>query len=127
MSNIYWSINSWGDSLPPINADKIIATANELIDEYAESNPDASEEELHDYANALWDDFCQTDTIAEVAAEYGVLLNGNVVKFDVCAHYMDDEIREELAAEGIENEQEFLDRYVELHAAKYDGEEFELP
>ena len=55
-----------------------------------------------------------------------VMLNGYMVDFDVCANLMDDEIREELAAEGIEDEQEFIDRYVEMHADKYNGEQFEV-
>lgn len=56
-----------------------------------------------------------------------VMLNGYIVDFDFCVNLMDDEIREELHAEGIENEQEFIDRYVAAHAEKYNGEEFELP
>lgn len=48
-----------------------------------------------------------------------VILNGCPVNFDACVALMDDDIREELHAEGLENEQDFLDRYVALHAAKY--------
>lgn len=55
-----------------------------------------------------------------------VMLNGYMVEFDACVNVMDDEIREELAAEGIETEQEFIDRYVEMHANKYDGEQFQI-
>ena len=55
-----------------------------------------------------------------------VMLNGSEVDFEVCVNLMDDEIREELHAEGIDDEQEFLDRYVELHAEKYDGEQFTI-
>lgn len=52
-----------------------------------------------------------------------VMLNGHEVDFDACVNMMDDEIREELHMEGIESEQEFLNRYCEAHAEKY-GEEF---
>lgn len=54
-----------------------------------------------------------------------VVLNGCHVDFDACVALMDDDIREKLHAEGFENEQDFLDRYVELHAAKY-GEKFDI-
>lgn len=55
-----------------------------------------------------------------------VILHGSPVDFDACIVLIDDEIREVLHAEGIDDEQEFLDRYVEAHAAKYDGEEFQI-
>lgn len=55
-----------------------------------------------------------------------VILNGYEVDFDACVNLMDDEIRETLHAEGIETEQEFLDRYIEEHAKKYNGEEFTI-
>ena len=55
-----------------------------------------------------------------------VMLNGYEVDFDACVNLMDDEIREELHADGIDNEQEFLDRYIERHAEKYDGEQFTI-
>lgn len=55
-----------------------------------------------------------------------VILNGCEVYFDVCVNLMDDEIREALHAEGIETEQEFLDRYIEEHAKKYNGEVFTI-
>lgn len=54
-----------------------------------------------------------------------VMLNNNKVEFDVCVNLMDDEIREEIAFEGVETEQEFIDKYVERHAEKY-GEEFTI-
>ena len=53
-----------------------------------------------------------------------VILNGCEVDFAACVNLMDDEIREALHAEGIETEQEFLDRYIVEHAKKYNGEEF---
>lgn len=55
-----------------------------------------------------------------------VMLNGSMVDFGACVNLMDDEIREELHAEGIDNEQEFIDRYVEMHADKFDGEVFAI-
>lgn len=55
-----------------------------------------------------------------------VILNDCEVLFADCVNLMDDEIREALHAEGIESEQEFIDRYVIEHAKKYDGEVFTI-
>lgn len=55
-----------------------------------------------------------------------VMLNGYMVDFDACVNMMDDDIRESLHAEGIEDEQEFVDRYVQAHAEAYDGELFTI-
>lgn len=54
-----------------------------------------------------------------------VILNETEVYFDACVAMMDDDIREELHSKGIEDEQELLDRYAELHEQKY-GETFEI-
>lgn len=54
-----------------------------------------------------------------------VFLNGNEVFFIACVAFMDDDIREEIHADGIEDEQEFLDAYCERHLEKY-GEEFQI-
>ena len=56
-----------------------------------------------------------------------VMLNGCEVEFDACVVLMDDEIREELNFEMAPcTEQEFLDAYVQRHAEKYDGEQFQI-
>ena len=55
-----------------------------------------------------------------------VILNDCEVLFAACVNLMDDEIREALHAEGIESEQEFIDRYVIEHAKKYGGEVFTI-
>lgn len=54
-----------------------------------------------------------------------VLLNNEEVYFDSCVMMMDDEIREEIHAEGIEDDQKFLDTYCDRHLEKY-GEEFQI-
>jgi len=56
-----------------------------------------------------------------------VTLNGKEIDFDAAVNLMDDEIREELngSADWV-SEQQFLDAYVEAHAAKYDGEKFQV-
>ena len=49
-----------------------------------------------------------------------------VEEFDLFKHYMDDDIRERTAWElAPYTEQEFIDRYVELHYETY-AEEFEI-
>lgn len=56
-----------------------------------------------------------------------VMLNGCEVEFDTCVVLMDDEICEELNFEMAPcTEQEFLDAYVQRHAEKYDGEQFQI-
>lgn len=55
-----------------------------------------------------------------------VILNGCEVDFATCVNLMDDAIREALHAEGIDDAQEFLDRYIIAHAEKYGGEQFTI-
>lgn len=55
-------------------------------------------------------------------------INGKETNLDMetIANYMDDEIREQVHNEMAPcGEQEFIDRYCELHAEKY-GENFEI-
>lgn len=60
----------------------------------------------------------QVDEVEET-----VIINGTETTLDIAANLMDDEIREQLHAEGIEDPQEFADRYCELHCEKF-GEDF---
>ena len=50
--------------------------------------------------------------------------DGREIEFEAVVPYMDREIAEGLHAEGVEDEQEFFERYAEAHAAKFDGEEW---
>lgn len=50
-------------------------------------------------------------------------INGKEIDFDAAVMLMDDDLREELHAEGIENEQEFLERYAAAHQKRF-SEEF---
>ena len=55
-----------------------------------------------------------------------VILNGEMVDFDVAVYLMDDEIREAVHADLAPcTDQEFIDEYVKRHEAKY-GETFEI-
>jgi hypothetical protein len=56
-----------------------------------------------------------------------VTLNGKTIDFDAAVNLMDDEIREDLHNKMAPcTDQEFMDAYVEAHAAKYDGEQFQV-
>lgn len=70
MKRVYWTIESWGNGYPPENVFDVIDSANNLIDEYARANPDLTADDLHDYSNALWDDFCNTGRVGDVVAVY---------------------------------------------------------
>lgn len=52
-----------------------------------------------------------------------VTVAGRQVDFDAAVNLMDDELREQLHAQGIESEQAFADAYAEAHAEKF-GETF---
>lgn len=54
----YWNRESWGAETLPDDADEIIETANALIDEFIEGNPDADEREIEWFSEKLWDDYC---------------------------------------------------------------------
>lgn len=51
--------------------------------------------------------------------------NGREIDFEAALSLMDDEIREQLAAEGYETKQEFFTAYEQAHEAKY-GAAWEL-
>ena len=56
-----------------------------------------------------------------------VNLNGKTIDFDAAVNLMDDEIREELHNKMAPcTDQEFLDAYVDAHATKFGGEEFQV-
>jgi len=52
-------------------------------------------------------------------AERLVDVNGDFVSLDSAVSLMDDDIREDLHAEGITDPQEFVNRYCERHRQKY--------
>jgi len=53
-----------------------------------------------------------------------VMLNGCEHPFDAVVNMMDDEIREALHSESIEDPQAFVDAYIARYAEKYNGEQF---
>ena len=51
--------------------------------------------------------------------------NGKEINFETAVNLMDDEIREALASDGFDSEQEFFTAYEKAHEKKY-GEVWEL-
>lgn len=54
-----------------------------------------------------------------------VIINGSTYDFDAAVNMMDNDIRESIHAEGIEDEQGFIDAYCKAHEDKF-GESFEI-
>jgi len=54
-----------------------------------------------------------------------VTVAGRTVDFDAAVNLMDDEIREQIHAAGIEDEQKFVDAYATAHAVRFD-EDFQV-
>lgn len=50
---------------------------------------------------------------------------GKTINFEAAVNAMDDETREQIHAQGIDNEQAFFDAYAAAHAAKF-SEPWEL-
>ena len=66
----HWTLDSWGDGYPPVNADEVIDAANELIDQHFFRNDGEPEWRLRSFNDKLWEDFCRTGRISEVIAIY---------------------------------------------------------
>ena len=58
---LYWSSNSWGDSYPPANWERICEKANRLIDSFYFSGHDL--ESTREYSENLWDRYCATGEV----------------------------------------------------------------
>lgn len=58
---------------------------------------------------------------------YVIDVDGNEILFQAAVALMDDDIREELHREMAPcSDQEFYDAYVKAHAAKFNGEKFQI-
>lgn len=86
---------------------------------------EASKDEIDEYNNApeYTDDPAKTiDTPRAATVEN---MSGTVINFAAAVNLMDDEIREQLHAEGYESEQDFFAAYEKAHKKKY-GTPWEL-
>ena len=63
------------------------------------------------------------ELLAQLDETTAVTIGGVVVSLEAAAELMDDDIREALHAEGVDDPQEFVDRYCKAHLAKF-GEAF---
>ena len=53
--------------------------------------------------------------------------DGHMIDYDAAVELMDDDLREQLHMEMAPcSNQEFFDAYVKAHAAKYNGEKFQI-
>ena len=91
-----------------------------IVDEATEIDPRTG--------NRYWKDGIDDVDIAEICERHDKTqvtdYRGKRVDFEAAVQLMDDEIRERLHDEGIEDNQEFFERYAEAHAEKFDGDEF---
>lgn len=123
-----WTIDAWGNEYPPENAEEILAIANGLIEDYAETH---NEEDTDEYSMKLWEYYCYSDVFGGEKAEAllaSAVINasGKIIDYRAAAGLMDDEIREDLHAQLAPcTEQEFFSAYEKAHAEKF-GEEWEL-
>lgn len=107
--------------------------ANELHDYIINSGQDAGEwsidamaEELDANGVVSIDDMDADDFIDFIQGWDGKVVDfyGNAVDFEAAMQTADSELCEELNDEGVESNQEYFERYADMHADKYDGEEF---
>lgn len=58
MRKYYWTLESWGSDRPPEDAEIICDLANAAIAYYADNHPEASSEDLTNYSEKLWEEYC---------------------------------------------------------------------
>ena len=107
--------------------------ANEITDYIINSGQDTGDwpidamaEELDDKGVESIEDM-DIDDLTELLQDWdGKVVDnyGNQVDFEAAMQIADQELCEELNDEGIESNQEYFERYADMHADKYDGEEF---
>jgi hypothetical protein len=67
----YWSCESWGNGVPPINWEAVVTTANAILDDYMDANDlDLDDADTRDFSDQLWENFCETGIVGDVVAVY---------------------------------------------------------
>lgn len=67
------------------------------------------------------------EELAKQAAQYVQDENGRMINYDAAVELMDDDLREQLHREIAPcTNQEFYNAYVKAHAAKFNGEKFQI-
>lgn len=59
----FWTAESWGSDYAQENADEIVERANQKIVEFAQDRKWTYAWEVEEYANRLWDTYCNTGKI----------------------------------------------------------------
>ena len=70
MKGIYWSYDSWGAQVPPLNWEDVCYEGNRQIDEYIEGHPGVEEDDIRVFVEEQWEEFCHTGVIGHVVADY---------------------------------------------------------
>lgn len=74
-----------------------------------------------------WEADVMADELAKLADKYVQDEDGRTVDYAAAVELMDDDLREELHMEMAPcSNQEFYDAYVKAHAAKFNGEKFQI-
>lgn len=116
----------FADQMPDISLQRCEDLLKEWYDECDEPRPcTAKQLEIAHILYMAWYIRCNNDeeednTMIRVENQYGDLIN-----FEAAVNLMDDDIRESLHAGGIEDAQEFFDKYTAAHVEKF-GEDWIL-
>lgn len=74
-----------------------------------------------------WEADTMQEELEKLADQYVENSDGHMINYDAAVEMMDDDLREELHREMAPcTNQEFYDAYVKAHAAKYNGEKFQI-
>ena len=65
---MYWNEDTFGAGPIPRNLDEICSVANSMLDAYMAENADASDEDVSNYSESLWNSYCMSDVIGSVTS-----------------------------------------------------------
>lgn len=65
---MYWNEDTFGAGPIPQNLDEICSAANSMLDAYMAENADASDEDVSNYSESLWNAYCMSDVIGSVTS-----------------------------------------------------------
>lgn len=65
---MYWNEDTFGAGSIPQNLDEICSVANSMLDAYMAENADASDEDVSNYSESLWNSYCMSDAIGSVTS-----------------------------------------------------------
>lgn len=65
---MYWDEDTFGAGPIPQNLDEICSVANSMLDAYMAENAGASDEDVSNYSESLWNSYCMSDVIGSVTS-----------------------------------------------------------